>query len=58
MDTKNIDSIISELNQWKNFNSASLFLIKRLCELNEWPYGELWLPDTNNEHMIWTEFYF
>lgn len=57
MNTKEVESLISQLGQWKNFNSAALFLIKRLCEINLWPYGELWRPDNSDEHMVWTEFW-
>ena len=28
-----------------------------ICKLYNWPYGEIWQPDRNNEFMIWTGYW-
>lgn len=57
MNMQDIESIFTLLKQWDNFNSAVLFLIKTLCTSNDWPYGEVWNPDENNEFMIRSGFW-
>ena len=54
MNVKDIESLSSLLKQWDNFNSGVLFLTKMICTSNDWPYGEIWHPDANNEFMVWT----
>jgi len=57
MKLKEIELLTSQLKQWGNFNSGILFFIKEICKKNNWPYGEIWLPDKNDEYMIWSSFW-
>lgn len=57
MNAQDIESLSSLLKQWGNFNSGVLFLTKSICMSNDWPYGEIWRPDINNEFMIWSGFW-
>lgn len=52
-----LKKIISELSQWGNLNSASQFLLKNICKLNDWEYGEIWLPSKDGKFMVWTGFW-
>src|SRR3972149_2836142 len=53
MDSIDLKTLINELKGWKNINSAARFLIENICQLNNWPYGEFWLPDKDDTFMIW-----
>jgi hypothetical protein len=57
MDVQDLESLSSVLKQWGNFNSGVLFLVKTICKINDSPYGEVWVPDKNNEFMIWSGFW-
>ncbi|HSD64040.1 MAG TPA: GAF domain-containing protein [Ignavibacteriaceae bacterium] len=57
MNKQDIDALSSQLKQWGNFNSGALFLAKTICRLNNWPYGEIWQPDKNDEFMVWTGYW-
>jgi len=57
MNIQGIESVSSKLKEWGNFNSGILFLVKAICTTNEWPYGEIWKADKNNEFMIWSGFW-
>lgn len=54
---RDLQKIISELSQWGNLNSAARFLVKNICVVNEWEYGEIWLPSKDDKFMIWTGFW-
>ena len=54
MDSNNLKTLINELKSWENINSAARFFIKNICQLNNWVYGEFWLPDKDNTFMIWS----
>lgn len=57
MNNQDIESLSSQLNQWGNFNSGILYLVKSICTMNNWPYGEIWQGDKNDEFMVWTGFW-
>jgi hypothetical protein len=57
MNRQDIESLSSQLKQWGNLNSGALFLVKSICKENNWPYGEIWHPDKNDEFMIWTAYW-
>ena len=53
MKSNDIENIIAELGQWGNIVSAMIYLQKKVCILNNWPYAELWMPDKNSKFMTW-----
>lgn len=55
--SRGIKSIISELNQWGNLNSAATFLVKNICEIFNWSYGEIWLPTKDEKFMVWSGYW-
>lgn len=57
MKNRNISSVISELNQWGNLNSAETFLVKKICEIHGWPYGEVWSPSLDGKFMKWSGYW-
>lgn len=57
MKSGNITSVISELNQWGNLNSAATFLVKSICEIYDWSYGEVWLPSLDGKFMKWSGYW-
>lgn len=57
MISKNLTSITSELKQWGNLNSATTFLVKNLCEIYDWSYGEVWLPSLDGKFMTWSGYW-
>lgn len=57
MKSRNIKSVISELNQCGNLNSAATFLVKTFCEIYGWAYGEAWLPSLDGKFMKWSGYW-
>ncbi len=57
MNKQDIESLCSQLKQWGNFDSGILFLIKMICKMNNWPYGEIWRPDIKDEFMSWSGYW-
>ena len=57
MISRNITTVISELNQWGNLNSATTFLVKNFCELFDWSYGEVWSPSVDGKFMKWSGYW-
>ncbi len=57
MNSRNITIVISELNQWGNLNSAATFLVKNLCEIFDWSYGEIWFPAKDEKFMVWAGYW-
>ena len=57
MKSNDIENIIAELGQWGNIVSAMIYLQKKVCILNNWPYAELWLPDKTNKFMTWAGYW-
>jgi putative methionine-R-sulfoxide reductase with GAF domain len=53
MNEKDFNKVISQLDQFSNIQSATQFLIKTICALNGWPYGEIWLPSKDEAFMSW-----
>jgi hypothetical protein len=51
MNKSQIDSLAKELITWGN--AASHYLVKQICIMNNWPYGEIWTPSDDLNFMTW-----
>jgi|SRR5690554_1572543 len=57
MNDIDLSQLISELKRWGNFNAGAHFLIKNLCVMNDWNYGEVWSNSYDKKFMVWNDFW-
>lgn len=43
--------ILHAINEAEDFNAALAIALQQVCELAEWFYGEVWLPDAENQQL-------
>jgi diguanylate cyclase (GGDEF)-like protein/PAS domain S-box-containing protein len=44
-------NLIKSISYSTNFNNALILTGKQICELNDWDYGEVWIPDHTGAYL-------
>lgn len=54
---KLLRELIPEIMKAKDFDASLHIVLSKICEATEWVYGDVWLPSSDGNYLVWNQAY-